>query len=100
LISTTNGISSSNNNHHSSRGIIQLDRLVDRTDTALLDWIDRGLDLPVLDEIGSLQNGLEAELNVLRVCREIILKLKVWEIGESLAGSLAEIADGLRAQQS
>lgn len=95
-VSTTGGISSSNNGHSSSRGIIQLDRLVDRTETKLLAWIATGVDIPLLEEIGSLEGGLEAELNILRVCREIIVKLKVWQVGVSLAGSLAAIEDGLR----
>lgn len=76
------------------RPTIELDRLIDRSDPRLLAFLQDGRAIPCLDQIGSLASP-GASAAVVRECRALLAKLKVWSVGESLAETLAGIGERL-----
>lgn len=71
---------------------VALDRLVDRADASVAQWIATGEGDATLEDVGSLTDPAAPE-KLLRVCGERLLSLNVWRVGELLGRTLILLAD-------
>jgi hypothetical protein len=68
-----------------------LDKLVDRADPELTNWIHGGDQTPSLEAVGDL-GGVGAGNRILRLAGKALIGLKVWKVGELLGKTLVQLA--------